>query len=40
MAADLGLSQLSMGMSGDFETALSLGATQIRIGTALFGARD
>ena len=40
MAADLGLSQLSMGMSGDFETALSLGATQIRVGTALFGARD
>jgi uncharacterized pyridoxal phosphate-containing UPF0001 family protein len=29
-----------MGMSGDFETALSLGATHIRVGTALFGARD
>ena len=40
MAADLGVSQLSMGMSGDFETALSLGATHIRVGTALFGARD
>jgi len=40
LAAGLGLSQLSMGMSGDFETALSLGATHIRVGTALFGARD
>lgn len=34
-----GLAGLSMGMSGDFETAAMLGATQIRIGTALFGAR-
>jgi pyridoxal phosphate enzyme (YggS family) len=40
LAAGLGLSQLSMGMSGDFETALSLGATHIRVGTALFGTRD
>jgi uncharacterized pyridoxal phosphate-containing UPF0001 family protein len=40
LATGLGLSQLSMGMSGDFETALSLGATHIRVGTALFGARD
>jgi pyridoxal phosphate enzyme (YggS family) len=31
--------QLSMGMSGDFELALSEGATHIRVGTALFGAR-
>jgi pyridoxal phosphate enzyme (YggS family) len=30
---------LSMGMSGDFETAIASGATHIRIGTALFGAR-
>lgn len=39
MARDLGLSQLSMGMSGDFETAIMLGATHIRVGSALFGAR-
>jgi len=30
---------LSMGMSGDFETAIALGATHIRVGTAIFGAR-
>lgn len=35
-----GLANLSMGMSGDFETALMLGATHIRVGTALFGARS
>jgi uncharacterized pyridoxal phosphate-containing UPF0001 family protein len=29
-----------MGMSGDFETAIMLGATHIRVGSALFGARD
>ncbi|HLZ79894.1 MAG TPA: YggS family pyridoxal phosphate-dependent enzyme [Sphingomonas sp.] len=34
-----GLPQLSMGMSGDYETAAMLGATHVRIGTALFGAR-
>jgi pyridoxal phosphate enzyme (YggS family) len=34
-----GLSALSMGMSGDFETAIALGATHVRIGTAIFGAR-
>jgi PLP dependent protein len=39
LAATHGLDQLSMGMSGDFETAIMLGATQVRIGTALFGAR-
>ena len=33
------LPQLSMGMSGDYETAAMLGATHVRIGTALFGAR-
>ena len=33
------LPALSMGMSGDFETALRLGATHIRLGTALFGER-
>ncbi|SCW59613.1 hypothetical protein SAMN02927924_01506 [Sphingobium faniae] len=40
MAREQGLERLSMGMSGDFETAIMLGATDIRIGTALFGARD
>ena len=34
-----GLSGLSMGMSSDFETAISLGATHVRIGTAVFGER-
>jgi pyridoxal phosphate enzyme (YggS family) len=35
-----GLSQLSMGMSGDFESAVALGATYVRVGSAIFGARD
>lgn len=35
----LGLSVLSMGMSGDFETAIAFGATDIRVGSAIFGAR-
>lgn len=39
MAADHGLSGLSMGMSGDFETAVAHGATHIRVGSAIFGAR-
>lgn len=39
LANDNGLSGLSMGMSGDFETAIKLGATHIRVGTALFGPR-
>jgi PLP dependent protein len=39
LARDHGLAQLSMGMSGDFETAIMLGATHIRVGTALFGPR-
>ena len=34
-----GLSQLSMGMSADFETAIRLGATHVRVGTAIFGPR-
>lgn len=33
-------SELSMGMSGDFETAIEEGATMVRVGTALFGGRD
>jgi pyridoxal phosphate enzyme (YggS family) len=40
LAADHGLSGLSMGMSGDYETAVMLGATHLRIGTALFGERN
>ncbi len=39
LAQDHGLSGLSMGMSSDFETAIMLGATHIRVGTALFGER-
>ena len=40
LAADNGLAGLSMGMSGDFETAIMLGATHVRVGTALFGGRS
>ena len=29
-----------MGMSGDFETAIAFGATDVRVGTAIFGARE
>ncbi|MBX9813488.1 MAG: YggS family pyridoxal phosphate-dependent enzyme [Sphingomonas sp.] len=39
LAEDHGLAGLSMGMSGDFETAVTIGATHVRVGTALFGAR-
>jgi len=39
LARDNGLAKLSMGMSGDYETAVMLGATQVRVGTALFGSR-
>ena len=39
IAADNGLAKLSMGMSGDYETAVMLGATHVRVGSALFGAR-
>lgn len=39
LAADNGLAGRSMGMSEDFETAIMLGATHIRVGSALFGAR-
>lgn len=34
-----GLTGLSMGMSGDFETAIALGATHVRVGSAIFGER-
>ncbi|NWG53566.1 MAG: YggS family pyridoxal phosphate-dependent enzyme [Hydrogenophilaceae bacterium] len=39
IAARNGLSQLSMGMSDDYETAIRFGATQVRVGSALFGPR-
>jgi PLP dependent protein len=39
LAREHGLTQLSMGMSDDFETAIMLGSTHVRIGTALFGPR-
>ena len=39
LARDHGLDGLSMGMSGDYETAIRLGATHVRVGTALFGER-
>jgi len=40
LARDHGLPGRSMGMSGDYETAILLGATHVRVGTALFGARS
>ena len=40
IAARNGLEGLSMGMSADFESAIALGATHIRVGSAIFGARD
>jgi pyridoxal phosphate enzyme (YggS family) len=40
LAVDHGLAGLSMGMSGDFEIAVLLGATHVRVGSALFGARE
>ena len=40
LADDHGLTGLSMGMSDDFETAILLGATHVRVGSALFGARS
>ncbi|MEH3045914.1 YggS family pyridoxal phosphate-dependent enzyme [Sphingomonas adhaesiva] len=39
IARDHGVTGLSMGMSDDFETAVMLGATHVRVGSALFGAR-
>jgi PLP dependent protein len=39
LAADLGLPQLSMGMSADFEVAIHKGATHVRLGSAIFGSR-
>jgi hypothetical protein len=39
LAAENGLTQLSMGMSDDYETAVSFGATHVRVGSAIFGSR-
>ena len=39
IAEECGLAELSMGMSGDFETAIAFGATHLRLGSALFGER-
>ncbi|GEO86606.1 MULTISPECIES: YggS family pyridoxal phosphate-dependent enzyme [Alphaproteobacteria] len=39
LAAENGLDRLSMGMSGDFETAIGFGATSVRVGSAIFGSR-
>jgi pyridoxal phosphate enzyme (YggS family) len=39
LAGELGLKGLSMGMSEDFETAIAFGATHVRVGSAIFGAR-
>ena len=39
LAKENGLSELSMGMSGDFELAMRFGATHVRVGSAIFGAR-
>ena len=39
LAAECGVEKLSMGMSGDFETAIEFGATSVRVGSAIFGAR-
>jgi uncharacterized pyridoxal phosphate-containing UPF0001 family protein len=35
-----GLTGLSMGMSSDFESAIAMGATHIRVGSAIFGERN
>ena len=40
LAKQAGVDGLSMGMSGDYETAVQLGATHVRVGSAIFGARD
>ncbi|MDO5619975.1 MAG: YggS family pyridoxal phosphate-dependent enzyme [Paracoccus sp. (in: a-proteobacteria)] len=40
LAADAGLPLLSMGMSADFQAAIAEGATHVRVGSAIFGARD
>ena len=39
LAAENGVEKLSMGMSGDYETAIGFGATSVRVGSAIFGTR-
>ena len=39
IAAEAGVEKLSMGMSGDYETAVRFGATSVRVGSAIFGSR-
>lgn len=39
LAAENGIDRLSMGMSGDFEAAIPMGATSVRVGSAIFGSR-
>jgi pyridoxal phosphate enzyme (YggS family) len=39
LAGECGVEKLSMGMSGDFETAVEFGATSVRVGSAIFGTR-
>ena len=39
LASQAGLTTLSMGMSGDYETAIHFGASQVRVGSSIFGAR-
>ncbi|MFY0733563.1 MULTISPECIES: YggS family pyridoxal phosphate-dependent enzyme [Aurantimonas] len=40
IAAEAGVEKRSMGMSGDYEIAIGFGATSVRVGSAIFGARD
>ena len=39
LAVEAGVEELSMGMSGDFQTAIEFGSTSVRVGSAIFGAR-
>ncbi len=39
LAGEAGVERLSMGMSGDYETAIAFGATSVRVGSAIFGTR-
>lgn len=39
LAREVGVANLSMGMSADYETAINLGATHVRVGSAIFGSR-
>ena len=39
LSTEAGIEKLSMGMSGDYETAIAFGATSVRVGSAIFGSR-